>query len=539
MIVRITAEWALWGKRPGTRDGDGVLSCSQGWLGPVDFGEIMTRYAPGTPAELPQVTVSWVGGGPDARLGLAVQEGSDGRDGLGRDIVLTRYFCAPFARLAAGPVSYGTLYESIAGCVLPVEGPLVLDVPPLDPAALAAAADETAVGAAALLLDGKRVCVVGGENVPLRDRLRFLDAVAALLPYGFRARLTASTWTSSATRHRIKLSFARHAPEGAHAVPWGRPVTIPADQETGHRYQRALTSLGGLAGLVARFARETEPRPMNADDRAAVLARFGGQDPDLDRRPDRDQDLYPEWDLDLDLDRGRHRDPDPGVDVDLGRDGDLGRDRDRDIDLDLEDGASEAAPGSLGALLASLPVHELAGAVLRQPDDLFARAVFSELTTRGEDPAERAEIGRTLGECGQLVAAIQRLHPGDPEAQRRRHQALLTAAYGPALDRRALEEVFFSPSLTPSAPLLAAMALMCAPDVRRLLVEAVFLDVLGRSGVARATVERIHALFAGQATGTAQDGSVAGRLFGLLDPDRGQNASNGPDRNGPAGGHPS
>ncbi|MFD0884012.1 hypothetical protein ACFQ08_05515, partial [Streptosporangium algeriense] len=122
MTVRLTAEWALWGKQPGTRDGEKVLACSEGKVGGDDFSKIITRYAPGTSTELPQVTLSWFGGDASAHLGLAVQEWSDERDGLGRDIAITRYFCVPYARAAEGPVSFHGLYQAFAGCALPVAG---------------------------------------------------------------------------------------------------------------------------------------------------------------------------------------------------------------------------------------------------------------------------------------------------------------------------------------------------------------------------------------------------------------------------------
>ncbi|MEU1736190.1 hypothetical protein [Streptosporangium sp. NPDC020145] len=275
MTVRLTAEWALWGKEPRTRDGEKVLACSDGKVGGGDFSKIITRYAPGTSTELPQVTMSWFGGRDSAHLGLAVQEWSDERDGLGRDIAITRYFCVPYERAAEGPVSFEGLYRAFAERALPVTGPLLVDVPTLDPQVTARAADETVVGAAALLLTGQPVCVVNGEDVPLLDRLLFFDAVTALLPYGFRAKMTASTWTDSASRHRIRLSFARHAPAGAHPVSWGRGAEIPKDQDAARVYHNALLGGDRLVELTARFARDTRPRSMSAENLATVLPVLG------------------------------------------------------------------------------------------------------------------------------------------------------------------------------------------------------------------------------------------------------------------------
>ncbi|MEV8635346.1 hypothetical protein AB0395_27185 [Streptosporangium sp. NPDC051023] len=256
--VRLAAEWALWGKRPDARDDYKVLACSDGMLGGDDFGEIMTRYAPGTPADLPQVTVSWVGGDTRAHLGLAVQEWSDRRDGMGRPIAGTRYFCVPYGQAAAGPVSYEALYNAFKDHSLPVNGPLSVEVPTLDLEAILARADGAAVSAAALLLTDRHVCVVRGESVSMLERLRFLDVVAALLPYGLRAKLAASTWTDSSAKHRIRLSFAKHPQEGAYSVAWGGGDGATDGHDIAARYMDLLAR-HPLEKVMARFAGKTEP----------------------------------------------------------------------------------------------------------------------------------------------------------------------------------------------------------------------------------------------------------------------------------------
>ncbi|GHH72741.1 hypothetical protein GCM10017673_28140 [Streptosporangium violaceochromogenes] len=256
--VRVTAEWALWGKPPDARHDYTILECSAGRLGRDEFGQIITRFAPGTPMELPQVTASWFGTGENAHLGLAVQEWSGQQDGMGRDIAITRYFCVPYAQAARGPVSYEALGAAFDGYRLPANGPLTVEVPPLDPHVIAGRVDHAAVSAAALLLTDAPVCVVRGEEVPLLERLRFLDAVAALLPYGLRARLTASTWTDSSVRHRIKLSFAKHAKDGAYTVVWGAPEITAHRHDVVGRYLAALGE-GSYEEIVGRLARMTRP----------------------------------------------------------------------------------------------------------------------------------------------------------------------------------------------------------------------------------------------------------------------------------------
>ncbi|MFC3982608.1 hypothetical protein [Streptosporangium jomthongense] len=256
--VRLAAEWALWGKLSDTRDDYNILACSRGRLGHDDFVKIVTRYAPGTPTDLPQVTVSWVGGIDTPYIGLAIQEWSDRRDRLGRPIADTRYFCVPYGQVADGPVSYEGLYDALVGRTLPVDGPLNVSVPVLDPRVIADRVDRTAMNAAALLLTDEQVCVLRGEAVSMRERLRFLDTVAALLPYGLRARLTVSTWTDSSAEHRIKLSFAKHTREGAYSVTWEADDAVAARRDIAGRYVELLDAFSPEEA-VTRLARQTEP----------------------------------------------------------------------------------------------------------------------------------------------------------------------------------------------------------------------------------------------------------------------------------------
>ncbi|WP_248960070.1 hypothetical protein [Sphaerisporangium perillae] len=449
-MVRVTAEWAVWGRRPGTRDGDEILAFSQGRFSRDDYGEIIARYATGAPVNLPQVTMSWVGGGASAHIGLAVQSWSGKRDGLGRDIAVIRYFCVPYAQLAGGPVSYEALYHALDGRTLPFDGPLTVEVPSLDAEPVAAAVDGTARSAAALLLTGAPVCVVNAEAVPLLNRLRFLDAVASLLPYGFRSRLTASTWTDSASRHRIRLSFARHAPQGAHSISWGETAPISKYPDIAQHYHETLVNCRDLTGLVRRFARETEPQSMRTADLSHIPGLAGAAP--------------------------AARPPSAATASQMAA---------TQPAEDVEEPAST---------LTSLSSKELIKVAVRKPMDPEAvRTMCSELAKRGDDPANRAAISEALRRRGRLVTAIHQLHPADPDGQVRRFHALLTAAYGPMLDRPALEKDFLSESGPPSVSLLTALTMMCTPDARVALVESVFMDLLGQAGLTRDTLDQVRA----------------------------------------------
>ncbi|WP_066944215.1 hypothetical protein [Microtetraspora fusca] len=267
-------EWALEGKRPGAHDDYELLSWSDDRLGPEVFEEIRSRYATGLSADLPQVTIAVAATRERERVSrhivLAIQEWSGHRDATNRKIVYTRWFYVPYHELAAHPVSYEALYHALAGLPVTPSPPLAVQVPEFDPAAVAPGPDARC--AAALLLTGRPVCVVGADGVPMIERLRFLDTVAALLPYGMRARLTAATWTSSTARHKIRLSFARHAPEDAYEVRWGYGAEITQRDTPAPLCLDLLTrSDVRLADMLRGLAGRTEPLSFGPADRPVAV----------------------------------------------------------------------------------------------------------------------------------------------------------------------------------------------------------------------------------------------------------------------------
>ncbi|MFD0536728.1 hypothetical protein ACFQY7_26375 [Actinomadura luteofluorescens] len=140
--VRLTPEWALWGKDPQERDFR-LLRCSDVRLGRHDFSEIISRYSPGTHTDLPQVAISWTRLGDEIYLGFAIQEWSSEGDRLGRDIAVTRYFGVPYFQLRR-PISYVDLYEALATYDAASGEPI--SVPGLDPHRIAARAARTRWG---------------------------------------------------------------------------------------------------------------------------------------------------------------------------------------------------------------------------------------------------------------------------------------------------------------------------------------------------------------------------------------------------------
>jgi hypothetical protein len=282
--VPLRAGWALWGKPPGGRQDYSVLGCSPGPFSRAEFEAIITRFAVGSPdvtatgaAALPWVTVSWVGVDNAPHLGISVTDHTGQVDGFGRPTTRKAYFCVPYEQLARTPVSYCDLYDAIARqaeALRPVDGPMIdLTVPGLSSDRLAdavrRAGEQTVTAAAALLLSGP-VNVVQAEGTSLRDRLEFIDAVASLLPYGYRVRFSGATWSDTGTKHRVRLVFAARPRDDAAVVPWRRAVPVTAASRLSVAYHDRLRQLAqdparsrgalGLSAVIGQLAADGAPR---------------------------------------------------------------------------------------------------------------------------------------------------------------------------------------------------------------------------------------------------------------------------------------
>jgi hypothetical protein len=275
----VTAGWAVWSKEPGTRDDYSILKFSDAPLSRGEFAQLLAYFAPGspsaeenTPASLPWVTLSRVGVAQELYLGISVQTATSDKDGAGRPISRTAYFCVPYAPLAGNPVSYQDLHAAVADPGLLASAgrnviPLTLS--PLDPAELARAirddfGDPELVTRTAAMLLGGPVTITGPKFPPWAERLRFFDAVTALLPYGYRAHLTAATWSDTGAGDRFRLVFADRARDEAPQVSWGTPPPPPTagPAATYHGYlARSLRAAGDgqLESLIGYLARDGDP----------------------------------------------------------------------------------------------------------------------------------------------------------------------------------------------------------------------------------------------------------------------------------------
>ena len=264
-------QWALHGK---VLDDEGyrVIACSNGDLSRANFADALGRFTLGQLAALPQASVSYLqpatrspGGG---YLALAIhwfaasgQRYADGVgqvDNQGRVTTFTSYFCAPYASLAPHGTTYLDMYRAFSAVTLPVRDGPPREVPVTPATRPIPGIDALAMRVAPLLLTGAPVCVLGADETSLEERLRFIDTVMGLLPYGFRARMAAATWTRPTHRdHRFRLFFSsepRASEKPDQIVYWGEPdlARIPGG-DAGHYYGWLADKVTPLASLAQMY----------------------------------------------------------------------------------------------------------------------------------------------------------------------------------------------------------------------------------------------------------------------------------------------
>jgi len=265
--IPLLAQWALEGKQPDGEDYR-ILACSTGDLNRRHFADALGRFQLGELNTLPQVSVSYARlaerpGSSYVALAIhwyATEDqrhagGVSQRDNQGRPTAYTSYFCLPYQRLADAAIGYRAMHEALDSVTLGVADGPPKEVAIATPKSRTPAADDLAVRVAPLLLTGRPVCVLGAEGTSLPERLEFIDTVMELLPYGFRARMTAATWTRTTNRnHRFRLFFsgAPRAGEPDYVVTWGDSpdlVSVP-DREAGEYFDWLQDNIGQLAHLT-------------------------------------------------------------------------------------------------------------------------------------------------------------------------------------------------------------------------------------------------------------------------------------------------
>ena len=263
--LEVEAQWALYGASP---DGAGhrILASSTGALSRANFADAVSRFKLGAVDRLPQVSVSYARLADQPGVGylaLAIDDFAADRrrtmrDRNGRKVIYTSYFCLPYRPLTELAIGYLGSYQALRGLTLPAcDGP-PLSISLFPPTLPVVGVDPLAIRVAALLLAGRPVCVLGADATSTDERLRFIDTVMDLLPYGLRARMTAATWTRAThSGHRFRLFFSSAPCPGRPAdqvVTWGQPDQVAIPDGPPAEYLRWLEDnvrpLARLAGLT-------------------------------------------------------------------------------------------------------------------------------------------------------------------------------------------------------------------------------------------------------------------------------------------------
>ncbi|MFF6951130.1 hypothetical protein ACFZAD_21065 [Streptomyces iakyrus] len=276
-----SAAWAVLGKREGSRLDYNVLAALRNR---TDFFDEQIRdYLPGNPVDPLQPPpapyyVFWPG--PTTHQGVATlncsrTELTKVRDGTSRESLRLAFFNLRLSDIhedQGGAAGYTDLAHAMdrRSASMPKD-PGEFARMNFHAAALAAARegaelcdfDWLATGAAAVLAG--RVVISGAQHVGVADRLRCLDAIGALLPYGARARLSAATFARGNGMHAIRLFFDDLTPEGAFELPWRGPASEPPSA-VGRDYRDLLLrqhAATGPATLFSALLSTSQPRSLH------------------------------------------------------------------------------------------------------------------------------------------------------------------------------------------------------------------------------------------------------------------------------------
>jgi hypothetical protein len=281
--TQVAADWAWISKDPDAGIGYGVLDTSRT---NVDFGPFIGRFVPGSPSSTaspdapdapPWITFGPVVVGPDETLTtVSVREPWHERDHAGRPVWPQKLFVIRFAELAQAGASYQTIARVAFGTEIPARQHatlrLEIGAQPLDELIqiINFYGFEPLAAIAAAVLEGP-VVVAGAGHLGRGERLAVLDAVAALLPYGFRAGLSVSSVVDNTSKHGIRLTFADFVNDGQRLVPLQGPAPGPRTDE-GRHYLETLGKKEITPGLGTLIRHMWDARGPSTFDKPAMAA---------------------------------------------------------------------------------------------------------------------------------------------------------------------------------------------------------------------------------------------------------------------------
>ncbi|MEV5605614.1 hypothetical protein AB0L33_29665 [Streptomyces sp. NPDC052299] len=274
--VPLPADWAVLGKRAGRSMGYEVLDGSLP-------GDRAQRYlwtaTTGTPdgrdpdGELPWRVFLSTADGEDRPVCAVVDTTWDGsKDGTGAASYTWRLLLTEWRPAARAGVTWTSLDRAAARTETAPGAEVVLHAERTPAAELADTVDrlgfDWVAGAAALLLDGRHLVITAprGSALPgIDERVRVLDAICALLPYGCRTWLSGATWAGK-TEHALRLVFAGSARSGQLEIPLAAGRAPSPGGDTARAYLAELSRVRAkresTADVVAHLLAATSPLPL-------------------------------------------------------------------------------------------------------------------------------------------------------------------------------------------------------------------------------------------------------------------------------------
>ena len=297
--MRSEYQLAIKTKRSGDTADYRVVAHTEGQLASEDFEALFKLFSVGTMNSEPKNPgegAPWITLGGhrvrDVLYSVAILEDwTDRMDGHNdRPISASCCVCAPYKVLADGRVDFSTVVNQIpseSALLKAAEGKsgggVVLEASAERWRRIVAGIEgykfELCAAVAALLVETP-VAVVKGGGVPVEERVRYLDAVAALLPYGVRASLSVSTWMMSASSEHIRLGFSTGARPNQVRLEWAEEAVAKLAQGSpAHRYYNLLCDLRGRHDtlyLVRGLSELVEP--LDFKDPAIFIEKLGRLD---------------------------------------------------------------------------------------------------------------------------------------------------------------------------------------------------------------------------------------------------------------------
>ncbi|MFI0963708.1 hypothetical protein ACH4S8_20180 [Streptomyces sp. NPDC021080] len=284
--LTLRARWALLSKPQADSSDYRVLVCSDGpeavsWFERVVRDTLFGTPPPWSTAGRPGETLPWISfGACDA--GTAA---GDGRwvtvsvtdwnspaqatwDSSGRRSATTRCFLVPYAEVARHHVGLVSLWNAVRPVQLPSEtrgetAPVLIEAQTDHLERTARTVDRLGfrwvAATAAAALESPLALTAPGDRFAL-VRIGTIDAIAALLPFGYRATLTASTWAPDATATDPWICYTRGSSTRRLPVHEGDVPTPASPRARAHlaRLQLLHGELGTL-GLLRTLAERTAP----------------------------------------------------------------------------------------------------------------------------------------------------------------------------------------------------------------------------------------------------------------------------------------